>query len=335
MTTSKDVARAAGVSQTTVSRVLHESPLVSPATRARVLAALRVTGYTPHAGARAMKTGRTHTVGVVVAALTNPFYPEMLRALGRELHLAGQRLVVWDTEGPGERAALDAIRGRSVDGLIFTTVSKDSSPLREAMRIGAPVVLINRGFAGLAVDQVTSDNSLAAAAVARYLVAGGRQQIGLLSGPADTTTAVEREEGFLGELERLGYQFMSERFRRADFSHDTSYRAMSELLSAGCDAVFCVNDLTAYGALDAARSRGTRVPDDLWVVGFDDVPMSAWEAFDLTSCRQPIAEMVAAGVRLLTRRVANPDVPPELLRFEAPMMIRKSTNYFRLVSNST
>ncbi len=326
MVTSRDVARVAGVSQATVSRVLHGSPRVTADTRARVLDALAATGYIPNMLARAMRTRRTGTVGVVVASITNPFYPEILEVLSHRLADLDRRMILW-TAGPGEASAIEAIRQGLVDGVVFTSVTADSAPLAEALSHGASVVLVNRGVDGVVCDQVTSDNVDGGAEVARYFARAGRTRMALIGGPADTSTAREREEGFCAELAALGLDLPPERARRGDFSHACGHEAMSDLLRSPepPTAVFCVNDLTAFGALDAARAAGVAVPDDLWVVGYDDVDMASWEAFDLTTVRQPMPGMVREAVDLLLARMDDPERPVVHRRFPSRLVIRGST----------
>lgn len=326
MVTSRDVARVAGVSQATVSRVLQGSSRVTDHTRARVVQALETTGYTPNVLARALRTQRTGTVGVVVANITNPFYPEILDVLSDHLARAGRRMILW-TSGPGEASAIEAIRQRLVDGVVFTSVTADSAPLATALAQQAAVVLINRGVDGVACDQVTSDNRRGAAEVARYLVRAGRGGPALIGGPPETSTAREREDSFRAELARLGADLPPDRVRRGDFSHAAGYAAMADLLGAPRppSAVFCVNDLTALGALDAARAAGMAVPDDLWVVGYDDIDMASWESFDLTTVRQPMAEMVADAVDLLLSRIDDPGRPTRCRRFPSHLIVRGST----------
>lgn len=324
MVTSRDVARVAGVSQATVSRVLQGSPNVTGATRARVLRALQETGYTPNMLARAMKTRRTGTVGVVVASITNPFYPEILEVLTERLARVGRRMILWST-GPGEASAIEAIRQGLVDGVVFTAVTADSAPLAEALDTGAPVVLVNRGIEGVDCDQVTSDNVGGGRLVARYLA--DRERVALIGGPLATSTASERERGFRAELADLGVDLPDERFRRGDFSHAGGHAAMTSLLRGRPPptAVFCVNDLTAFGALDAARALGVQVPGDLWVVGYDDVDMASWESFDLTTVLQPMSEMVGDALALLLDRIDEPDRAPAHHRFPSRLIVRGST----------
>jgi LacI family transcriptional regulator len=324
--TSVDVARAAGVSQATVSRVLHNSDKVGAATRRRVLDAVASTGYSPNLIARAMKTKRTGTVGVVVSQITNPFYPEALVALGRALAVAGQRMVLFDSEET-EDAALDSITQGLVDGVIFTSGTTESEALRIALDLGAPVVLLNRSVPGLAGDQVTSDNAAGAAAVARFLVELGHRRIGFIGGPALPSTVTERRESFASTLVGLGHPLDPTLSRSGPLSYSQGKRGVAELLALDHPptAVFCVNDVTAFGALDAAREAKVSVPGDLSIVGYDDVEMAGWTAFDLTTVRQPVAGMADRAVQLLMQRITDPVSAARHERFPAELVVRGTT----------
>ncbi len=315
------------MSQATVSRVLSGSPKVHPGTRARVLAALDSTGYVPNQAARAMRTSRTGAIGVVVGRITNPFYPELLTALSRELHAAKQRMVLWDSEGPGAQAALDAIRQRVVDGLVFTTATRDLPPLRQALAANAPVVLVNRSVPTLACDQVGSDNVAGGQLVARYFAASGHRRCAMICGPRGISTTDERERGYRAELRATGQGLRSELVARGDYSHPEGHKGMRRLLDRDDPptAVFCANDLLAFGAIDAARSLGVRVPGDVWVCGYDDIPMASWEAYELTTIRQPIDETAEDAVRRLLARIADPTLPTVTHRFPPRLIVRSST----------
>jgi LacI family transcriptional regulator len=328
MVTSHDVARAAGVSQATVSRVLSGSAKVSPATRDRVLDALRQTGYTPNLVARAMRTRRTGTVGVVVASITNPFYPEVIEAISEELAANGSRMILWISEGSGDESALQAIRQGLVDGIVFTTVTDRSRPLHEALERQAPMVMLNRAVESVDADQVVSDNAAGGAAVADYFVAGGHTRVGLIAGPPSASTALHREAGFLHCMAEHGGKVPKARHRQGAFTHGGGYDAMRSLLEGRHPptAVFCANDLSAFGAIDAARSLGARVPDDVWVTGFDDISMSSWAGYDLTTVRQPIREMCATAVKLLLARIDQPRRQTQRVTLRGELVVRGSTN---------
>jgi LacI family transcriptional regulator len=325
--TSDDVARVAGVSQATVSRVLHGSPRVTAATREKVLRAVATTGYQPNLLARAMRTRRTGTVGVVVARITNPFYPEALDALGACLAAAGQRMVLWDSDRAGEDAALEAVRQGMVDGVLFTTATAESQTLAEALARNAPVVLFNRGIPGAGCDQVTSDNERGAAAAARHLVHLGHTRIGLIGGPPLASTARDRASGFRRALAELGAPLGERLCRDGDFSHDGARQAIRELLALPRPptAVFCVNDLSAFGAVDGARELGVDVPGGLSVIGYDDVAMAAWQSYRLTTVSQSLPRMAARAVEFLLDRIAAPELPVRVERLAGELVCRATT----------
>ncbi len=304
---------------------------MSAETREKVLAAARTIDYRPNVLARAMRTSRIGVIGVVVARLNNPLYTDILRALNLALVDQEMRVVLWDTEGAGEVAAIDAIRQSLVDGVIFAAATRTSSVLEEAIQASAPLVLINRTVDGLACDQVSSDNTSGGALVASYLLDHGRRRIGYITGNTEASTIQNREAGFLKALSEKGSKIESSLIRRVDFSHDAGRRAMRSLLDLADppDAVFCANDLLAFGALDGALEAGCRVPEDCWVVGFDDVEQASWATLSLTTVRQPISSIVDDGVSLLLERLANPALEPRCIVHPVDLMIRGSTGRCR------
>jgi LacI family transcriptional regulator len=319
----------AGVSQATVSRVLHSSDLVAAPTRDRVIAVLRDTGYKPNLAARAMRTHRTGTIGVVLASVTNPFYPELLQALSAALWKRDLRMIVWDTEGPGEDAAIDAIEQRLVDGLIFTTAVARTAPLLRALDRKAPLVLVNRTVAGMTCDQVDSSNREASRAFAHYVAAHGHRRVGVITANTEASTARDRSEGFLEGAAECGLRIEPNRVVKGHFSHSGGFEALQSMLASRRPptAVFCVNDLSALGALDYARTRKVEVPGELWVIGFDDIDMASWSAYGLTTARQPLAEMADAAIELLQERIDSPGAPVTHRRFSAEARIRESTAF--------
>lgn len=326
--TSREVARLAGVSQATVSRVLHDHPGVRPEVRARVQRVLAETRYQPNAMARAMKTSLTGSVGVVVARLSNPLYPAMLQVIGAALARAGLRMVVWDSEHGGEGPAQVALRQGIVDGVLLTTATVESPLLREAADARVPVVLVNRTVSGAACDQVSSDNVAGGATVARYLVACGRRRIAMIGGTGAASTIRDRERGFRQALDDEGRPLGFANCEQVDtFSHETGRAAAQRLLELARppDAVFCTNDVIALGAIDGARARGLRVPEDLWVVGYDDIEMASWGAYDLTTVRQPLDEMVGLAVGHLRARIRGDASPPARDCLPNGLVIRGST----------
>ena len=326
MITSRDVAQLAGVSQATVSRVLSSSSRISAETKARVLAAMETLEYVPHAGAQAMKTQRTNTIGVVVADITNPFYPEVLDELTRELDAAGYRVVIWNAGGGSHHDALRAIRERAVDGVIFTTATEDSAELQAALKKGSPIVLINRRIDGLECDQVTSDNLSGGAIVADYLIQHGKTRVGFIGGGESASTSRDRGRGFMNRMTEHGYPVPDNLLRQGGFSHEQSFQVMNEFINQANppQAVFCANDFMAFGALDAVRSNGLTAPDDFWVIGYDDVEIASWQSFDLTTVRQPSREMARVGAHLLLDRINSPQMTAQHVVFPCELIIRGS-----------
>lgn len=333
MATSRDVARLAGVSQATVSRAMSNPASIKPGNLDLIRAAMRELGYVPNAAAQAMKTGQAHAVGVVVADIKNPFYPEILDALTKYFDRMGKRVIVWNSDGLHDKNALEALGQGIIDGLVFTTIHEKTPELERAIAAGYPIVMVNRYVAGLKSDQVRSQNVEGAGLVADYFLDNGRKRIGCIFGPGHVSTASERERGFVGRLAKRGYEMDGRFMKRGVFSHQSGLQAMRELMALENppDAVFCANDLMALGALDGARRDAIPIPADAWVVGFDDIEMSSWDSYSLTTVRQDSQEMARESARLLLQRMEDPTRPVEDICFPAALVIRGSTGRVPIV----
>ena len=310
--TSRDVARLAGVSQATVSRVLQNSPLVQPATRQAVLDAIAQSGYAPNAAARWMRTRRTGIIALVVANLAvNPLYPAMLQLLSAALRKRGLSASVYEEEDFSD-ATMRVMVESGVDGVITTTATEASLPLLERIAQKVPLVLLHRTVGSDAFDQFSSDNRASGASTAGFFVDHGRTRIGLISGHDLPSTLREREQGFVEELARRGVAPGPGAVARVPkFSYAAGQDAARAILQSGrVDAIFGVNDIVAIGALDGVRSRGLAVPRDVWVVGHDDVPMAAWDSIALTTVSQSREAMVEAAVARLCARLDNQQMEP-------------------------
>ena len=326
--TSHDIAKRAGVSQSTVSRVLSGNTRVGKEACERVMSAVRALNYRPNGAARAMRTSQTGNIGVVVSRLGNPLYPELLQILGRQLVSAGLRMVVWSTEEMDEKAAIDAIRESQVDGAIMTTATTASTGLYEALQTNVPVVLINRVVEGWECDQVTSDNVDGGRAVAEYLVRAGKRRIGLIGGSDVASTIRDRQAGFRAALAKANVPLAETLCQQVDaFSYKTGFEAAARLLdlSQPPEAIFCVNDVIALGARDAARARYIDVPGQLWIVGYDDIEMASWHAYDLTTIRQPLLHMTETAVSLLMNRIRGRGGKWNTVCLPNELVIRQST----------
>ncbi|HLI59016.1 MAG TPA: LacI family DNA-binding transcriptional regulator [Solirubrobacteraceae bacterium] len=334
--TSHDVARAAGVSQSTVSRVLRRESHIAPATRERVLAAVEQLGYIPSDVGRSLSTRSSRTIGIVVTDLTSVFYPYIAAPLHDEVTGSGYRMALF-TEGVESDAAptveavrplLDRLLDRSIDGVVLSTSRLDGVVPRELQRRSLPFVFLTRHVEGIAADSAVVDNSLGASLAAGEAIRLGHERIGAIFGPENTSTGRDRERGVRATLAAAGVELPDALVRRGPFNYEVGHEAMTELLRAPerPSVVLCSNDTVAIGALNAAHGLGVSVPDDVSLVGFDDLPMAAWEVFSLTTVRQPMEEMARTSVRLLLDRIEG-IVDPTTVRqrvFEPEMVMRRT-----------
>lgn len=301
--TSHDVARLAGVSQPTVSRALRADPRIPDETRTRVLEAARALGYVPNQLGRSLSTQTTHRVAMV-ADLANPLYPALLGPVHDELARSGYRTVLFAEHGD-EIDAYEGLLDRSVDGVILTTTRLKSSLPYELMRRGIPFVLLNRLSDLLEHDSATADDEGGAALVGELLIRLGHRRIGALLGPEDASTSRDRERGLRRILGDEGIAIPARWTAHASYTHEGGAAAFTAVMTRDDrpTALFCVSDYLAIGALNAARRMGIDVPDDLTVIGFDDLPEASWPVFDLTTVSNPLADSARAAARLLVDRL--------------------------------
>ena len=306
--TSYDVAVAAGVAQSTVSRCFSDGNGISPGTRERVQAVAAALGYTPNALARSLIMQRSHTVGVIVTEFTLRANPDIVAGIGRALAQNGLRLLLMAVtdEAQGDGVAAGAL-GYPLDGLVVATRLTDAA-IQPFLRRGVPVVSFNRPVSLPHVDRVATDHAEAAGDVARRLHAVGHRRFLCLGGPAGWAVNEERAHGFGAALASLGVAGLP--VVAAEQSYAGGRQAFGAYAAAHgrLDAVFCVNDQLAFGVLDACRFDLPGGPH-VSVVGFDDVAEAAHQSYDLTTVRQPIHDLAAAAVDLLLRRASAPDSP--------------------------
>ena len=327
--TSKDIARIAGVSQTTVSRVLQGLPSVKPQTRAEVLAVIEAHNYHPSAAARWMKTSRTNSIGVVVARLSNPLYPQLLQLLSDELHKADLLMSVWESVPGFEDRLLRSIGEGSVDGVLFATATEADIPLLKKLGEQRPIILLNRTVDDASIDQISSDNLAGGKAVADYFLSRGRRCPGLITGPSAPSTIRDRERGFRETVKARGVALPAAQHLRAeDFTYQCGYQAAQTLLSRapGVDCIFCSNDVLAIGVCDGLRAMGRSIPDDIWVVGYDDIPMAGWGAIALSTMRQPLKVIAELAIEKLVARLNGEVGNPETVRLHNDLVIRSTSS---------
>lgn len=327
--TSNDVARLAGVSQPTVSRALRGDRRITPATVARIRQAAAQLGYVPSNAARSLATRSTRRIGIVADQLTNPFYPELIAPLHDALAQAGFGTILL-TDRDNARADHSALFDGSVDGVILTAGSMDSDlPTRLASR-GIPVVLANRsnraGDGPPTADEVVPDNSSGARAVADLLVSCGHRRVGCISGPKNTTTARERVLAYRDALAQHGIGLAPLLTVHGPFSHATGYSGFADLMTAAepPTAIFCANDVIAIGALNHAHRMGIPVPGEVSLVGFDNIPVAAWELIDLSTVDVNLTAMAVQATKLLLSRISDQARPPARKIIPTQLMLRNT-----------
>ena len=325
--TSIDVARRAGVSQSAVSRVFTPGASASKATVAKVRKAAEELGYRPNPLARAMITGKSRIIGLVVAYLDNQFYPLALERLSNALQAHGYHVLVFMASNRDEEldGIIQDLLDYHVDGIITASVAMSNAITERCAAAGIPVVMFNRGQDGPGLSSVTSANVAGGAQVAEFLLAGGHTRIAHIAGWQGSSTGRDRRQGFVTRLAGAGVTLSAE--IDGMYDRDTAATAARTLVDSATppDAIFVGNDHMAFAVLDVLRhERGLSVPGDISVVGYDDVPLAAWPAYDLTTVRQPVNRMVEATVETLLAKIADPDRPPQKIEIAAPLIVRGS-----------
>jgi DNA-binding LacI/PurR family transcriptional regulator len=324
--TSHDVARLAGVSQSAVSRVFTPGASASKATIAKVRAAAEQLGYRPNPLARAMITGKSRIIGLVVAYLDNQFYPLALERLSNALQAKGYHILVFTASNSqdGIERVFQDLMDYQVDGIITASVAMSSNLTERCAAAGIPVVMFNRGQPGAGLSSVTSANVEGGRKVAEFLVAGGHSRIAHIAGWHGSSTGRDRRRGFVEALAALEGNLVA--IIDGMYDREVAAKAARVLIDGSNrpDAIFVGNDHMAFAVIDVIRERNLRVADDISVVGYDDVPLAAWGAYNLTTLRQPLNRMVDATVDTLLAQINDPKRPSQKIEIDGPLILRTS-----------
>ena len=329
--TSYDVARLAGVSQSAVSRAFREGGSVSESTRLKVQTAARQLGYAPNNIARSLITRRSRMLGVLVTETTTRNYPEILFHLGQEIQAAGSRMLVFTLPSDEDSASvLGDLLAYHVDGVV-AGASMSGDMLEVCQRHRLPVVLYNRVPRGPSTSAVGCDHATGMKDLCAHLFAGGMRRASFLAGPGSAPVSMDRQAAAAAAL--AGHGLELSRIVHADYSYEGG-RAAAALLLAGStrpDTIICANDSMALGVIDACRyDLGLRVPGDVAVTGFDDIPQAGWPSYSLTTLRQPVRDMTRAAVRMVLEHIAGEAIAMERRLMPAGLAIRGSTRAMTL-----
>jgi LacI family transcriptional regulator len=339
--TLRDVARVAGVHPATVSRALNEETraLVNEETAGRVLMAAEKLGYQPNPIARGLKTNRSYTIGVLIPDLTNPLFPPILRGIEDRLETAGYTPLIANTDNDPERELLDSqtMRARQVDGIIAATARRDHRLHDALLEAGIELVLVNRRQEQLPVSSATADDRMGMRLSVEHLLSLGHARIAHLAGPLDYSTGLDRYESFLETMRGAGVEPNPELVLVAEaFTESEGARLCGQLVTEGRQftAVAAANDLLALGCYDVFAEREVRCPEEISVVGFNDMPFAARFQPPLTTIHIPHYEIGEAAAELMLERLQDDDSPPREIRLEPSLIVRASTAACRRGLNS-
>src|SRR5215470_17020351 len=324
--TSYDVAEAAEVSQSTVSRAFSGGAKVSPQVLERIQEVARKLGYRPNELARSLISRKSNMVGVVMGETTNPFYLSVMNGFTRELQKIGRKILLFSVPGGSDvDTVLPEVLQYHVSGVIVASATISSKMARALNAEGMPALVFNRAIYDGSISSVCCANAPAGRLIARRLLAAGHRRFGLIGGQANTSTHIERRRAFAETLARAGINRFDE--ESGMNSYEGGYAAALHILGKRHrpDAIFSISDIAALGALDAARYElGLRVPEELSIIGFDDIAAAAWPGYSLTTVRQPVPEMIGESIKLLLEQIEGRNPGRKSVRLPGELIVRSS-----------
>ncbi len=326
--TLKDVAKRAGVSTATVSHVINETRFVSDELKARVHQAMEELNYHPNAIARSLRRSKTHNIGMIVPDISYPFLAEVARGVENAGFELGYNVILCDSDGDLEMEAnyIELLREKKVDGIVFVATGESSSHVQALVEQGMPVVICDRELPGVEVDTVIADNVGSGYQATEHLIGLGHSRIGCIAGPQTLEISNKRARGCKGALEQHSIPWREEWITRGDFRSRGGYEAMRELLALDepPTAVFACNDLMAIGAICAASQKKLRIPQDIAIIGCDDIASASFTNPSLTTVAQPKHEMGAAAVEMLVERIRDKSKPTTRRLLPTELVLRDS-----------
>lgn len=328
--TIKDVAKMAGVSIATVSRILNGTAVVSPDLSERVRTAIEQLGYYTNDVARALKGKESCSIGLIIPDIENPFFPALVRSIEDTARGYDNAIVLCNSDGRvrEEKRYIEFLYSKRVDGLIFTGGDNSAASIELLEQLKIPTVILDRRVFPQKMHSVILDNAYGAELAVTHLLNAGSKKIAFVGGALGLSVAQERYQGYSDTLTKYGAG-LDERLVWLDaFTFDSGYAGMEALLrrDAEFDAVFAGSDIMAFGVIECLQRNKIRVPEDVLVVGYDDVWMSKWYKPSLTTIRQPIYDIGKAAVDLLMEVRAQPEMKMTELIFQPQLIIRDSTN---------
>jgi LacI family transcriptional regulator len=328
--TIKDIARKVNVSYATVSRALNNKYGVKRETREKILRAAREVDYRPNAIARGLVKKQTHSIGLIIPDITNPFFPEVARGIEAGAQEAGYSIFLCNTswDKGREMQYANLLSQKRVDGIIVAPVSPNVRAFEQALGGRIPVVYVSHAPKGTESSFVMIDNVRGGFLATQHLIETGRLPVGFIGAPEDSRALDERLEGYKRALRGHGLEVQERYIQFGDFRRETGYRIIQRMIDEKTQprGVFGENDLLALGVMQGARERGLDIPDQLAVVGFDDIPLASFPEIQLSTISQPKYEMGRIAVEILLDRLHPGDTaqPPRRVVLEPELIIRRS-----------
>ncbi len=328
--TLEDIARMSGVSRSTVSRVINGDPNVKNQTRKKVQDIIQSINFQPNLAARGLAVGRTGVLGLVIptgisAIFSDPYFPLLIQGVATACNALGYSVMLWLAEPDYERKAINQILYNGiVDGIIVSSMAMDEPLIEILMESKRPFILIGRSRTIDHIHYVDVDNRAGAHLGVSHILRCGRRRVGIINGPLNTVVAAERYQGYQEALRERGVPLLPELAIEGEFSDMSGYLAMKNLLSHRPDAVFVSSDAMAFGAMRAIQEADLRIPEDIAVVGFDDIPTAATSKPPLTTVRQPIQRTGSVAAETLIDLIEHPDPQPRRIVLPTELVIRNS-----------
>jgi LacI family transcriptional regulator len=329
--TLEQIADLSGVSRSTVSRVINNHPSVRPEVRERVREVIAETGYHPDPAARSLASRRSGIIGLVIpravqSLFTDPYYPRLMQGIAQACNANDYTLslFLFHTEDDERKLHPRVLRNQLVDGVILTGSTITDPLVPQLIDNQVPFVMVGRPYEGRDISFVDADNVIGAYTATSHLIRLGYGRIAAIAGPLSTTVGIDRRQGYLDALNDRDRSIDEALIVEGDFTEAGGYAAMQRLLSHRPDAVFIASDTMAFGALRALRDAGFSVPDDVALVGFDDLPTAGLSDPPLTTIRQPIRRIGAQAVETLIDMLTNGAQPPRRITLSTELVIRSS-----------
>ncbi len=329
--TLEDIARQAGVSRSTVSRVVNEYPNVRATVRQRVLEVIRTTGYHPNAAARTLASQRSSMLGLVLprsvsSFFSDPYFPRLTQGIAQACNQYDYSLALFliGSKEDEEKIFPRISRKGMLDGILLQSGQTGDQLIDRLVNSNIPLVIAGRPFETKDVSYIDVDNVDAAYNAVSHLIRLGRKRVGTLAGPSNSTVGVDRREGYERAIQARGLDIDKALIVETDFTEAGGYRAMQAMLPARPDAVFAASDMIAIGGMRAVREAGLQVPEDVAFVGFDDLPMTTMLESQLTTVRQPVYQFGIRAVELLIDLIDNGILPPRRVLLETELVIRET-----------